>query len=304
MRRPRSRPPLRLAVLGLPLALGAAAVARPRRLSLRATPGRPTEDRCGFLPRRRRRAPGPPERAISGVRAQRPAHRGADPRRGQPRGRRHRSPSHLPPPPAPRCRWSSSSTEPARTPPRSARSLRPRGGRRRRRGVRLPRLGRQHLGPGPERRSAPRRCAGPGGLLPPTASTRTASSPRGSAPARVFTHWVGCVRSETFRAVAVTAGTDVRFDTSCCSGTLSAILIHGTADTSITYAQGLSARNRLLTTDGCSSTPVPVDGNCDDYPGCHRRAGGRVVRPSRRPRDSALGRRRGVELLPALPLRR
>ena len=85
----------------------------------------------------------------------------------------------------------------------------------------------------------------------------------------VFTHWVGCVRSETFRAVAVTAGTDVRFDTSCCSGTLSAILIHGTADTSITYAQGQSARNRLLTTDGCSSTPVAVDGNCDNYPGCH-----------------------------------
>jgi polyhydroxybutyrate depolymerase len=90
----------------------------------------------------------------------------------------------------------------------------------------------------------------------------------GMSAGGVFTHWVGCVRSETFRAVAVTAGTDVRFDTSCCSGTMSAIMIHGMADTTITYAQGQAARNRLLATDGCSTTPVLLDANCTDYPGC------------------------------------
>jgi len=90
----------------------------------------------------------------------------------------------------------------------------------------------------------------------------------GMSAGGVFTHWVGCVRSETFRAVAVTAGTDVRFDTSCCSGTMSAIMIHGMNDLTISYAQGQSARNRLLATDGCSSTPVTLDSHCDDYPGC------------------------------------
>jgi poly(3-hydroxybutyrate) depolymerase len=90
----------------------------------------------------------------------------------------------------------------------------------------------------------------------------------GFSAGAVFTHWVGCVRSETFRALAVTAGTDVRFDTACCTGTMSAILVHGMADTSITYAQGQAARTRLLATDRCSPTPVPLDAHCDDYPGC------------------------------------
>jgi polyhydroxybutyrate depolymerase len=90
----------------------------------------------------------------------------------------------------------------------------------------------------------------------------------GFSAGAVFTHWVGCVRSATFRALAVTAGTDVRFDTACCTGTMSAIMIHGTADLSISYAQGLAARTRLLATDGCNPAPVPLDAHCQDFTGC------------------------------------
>jgi hypothetical protein len=90
----------------------------------------------------------------------------------------------------------------------------------------------------------------------------------GFSAGAVFAHWVGCVRSETFRALAATAGTVVRFDTHCCSGTMSAIMVHGMADTSITYAQGLQARARLLAADSCSTTGVSLDEHCLDFPGC------------------------------------
>src|SRR5207342_3368920 len=68
----------------------------------------------------------------------------------------------------------------------------------------------------------------------------------GFSAGAVFAHWVGCMRSQTFRALAATAGTVVRFDTHCCTGTMSAIMIHGMADPAITYQQGLQARARLL----------------------------------------------------------
>jgi len=84
----------------------------------------------------------------------------------------------------------------------------------------------------------------------------------------VFAHWVGCERSETFRGLAVTAGTVVRFDTHCCTGTMSAILIHGMADEAISYGDGLQSRAGLLAADACSTTGVAVDEHCLDFPGC------------------------------------
>jgi hypothetical protein len=90
----------------------------------------------------------------------------------------------------------------------------------------------------------------------------------GFSAGAVFAHWTGCVRSDTFRGVAATAGTVVRFDTHCCRGNYPAIMIHGMADTSISYGDGLQSRARLLAANACSTTGVPVDDHCLDYPGC------------------------------------
>jgi hypothetical protein len=55
----------------------------------------------------------------------------------------------------------------------------------------------------------------------------------GFSAGAVFTLYLGCNVPTAFRAMAVIAGSDWRFDTRCCQGAISALFIHGTADDTI-----------------------------------------------------------------------
>jgi poly(3-hydroxybutyrate) depolymerase len=85
----------------------------------------------------------------------------------------------------------------------------------------------------------------------------------GFSAGAVFTLYLGCNVPTAFRAMAVIAGSDRRFDTSCCRGAISALFIHGTADDTIPLLDGQLARNRTLSRDGCSLTSEPGAPSCE-----------------------------------------
>ena len=87
----------------------------------------------------------------------------------------------------------------------------------------------------------------------------------GFSAGAVFTLYLGCNVPGAFRGMAVVAGTDQRFDRSCCTSPISAILIHGTQDGSIPLAEGQHARDLFVGRDHCALTPAPDDANCQRY---------------------------------------
>ena len=87
----------------------------------------------------------------------------------------------------------------------------------------------------------------------------------GFSAGAVFTLFLGCNVPTAFRAMGVIAGSDRRFDTSCCHGAISALFIHGTADDTIPILDGELARNRTLGRDGCSIPPQPGGASCETH---------------------------------------
>jgi poly(3-hydroxybutyrate) depolymerase len=87
----------------------------------------------------------------------------------------------------------------------------------------------------------------------------------GFSAGAVFTLYLGCNVPTAFRAMAVVAGSDRRFDTSCCHGAISALFIHGTADDTIPILDGELARNRTLGRDACSFTPESAGSTCETH---------------------------------------
>src|SRR5262245_26318641 len=87
----------------------------------------------------------------------------------------------------------------------------------------------------------------------------------GFSAGAVFTLFLGCNVPDTFRAVGSVAGTDNRFNVSCCQPGLSAIFIHGTADDAIPFASGQGAAGRVLARDQCSSSASPDGAYCSAY---------------------------------------
>ena len=96
----------------------------------------------------------------------------------------------------------------------------------------------------------------------------------GFSAGAVFTLYVGCNAASVFRALGSVAGTNDRFDLRCCTGPISAVLVHGDTDSAIPIYKGRSTRNYLLGKDGCGPSPVPDSPECVTYPGC---AAGRAV---------------------------
>jgi polyhydroxybutyrate depolymerase len=96
----------------------------------------------------------------------------------------------------------------------------------------------------------------------------------GYSAGAVFALFVGCNAAPTFRALASIAGTDSRFDRRCCTGPISAVLVHGDTDNAIPVGLGRVARDNILAEDGCGNSPVPDSPHCVTYPGC---AAGRAV---------------------------
>jgi hypothetical protein len=90
----------------------------------------------------------------------------------------------------------------------------------------------------------------------------------GFSAGAVFTLFMGCNEAPTFAAMGTVAGSDTRFDLRCCSGSISGLFIHGTADTTISFDEGQSAMSDLLVRDGCPSTGTSDGPNCSGYRGC------------------------------------
>ena len=87
----------------------------------------------------------------------------------------------------------------------------------------------------------------------------------GFSAGAVFTNFLACNVPQTFRAVGVVAGTDNRFEQSCCHGTVSAMFIHGTADEAIPFAQGQDAAWHVRLRDHCGDGTTPDGSNCSAY---------------------------------------
>ena len=91
----------------------------------------------------------------------------------------------------------------------------------------------------------------------------------GFSAGAVFGLYLTCNVPAVFRGVASVAGTDDRFDISCCTSPQSAIVIHGSFDAAFAITQAQSVRNRYLGRDGCSvANPTDAGADCQEYAAC------------------------------------
>jgi poly(3-hydroxybutyrate) depolymerase len=82
----------------------------------------------------------------------------------------------------------------------------------------------------------------------------------------VMTHTLACERASVLRAVAPVAG--AHFGGGACDGPVAAWGTHGTNDPTVDYEAGLSAIERLLSSNGCdeaSATPTAPTDYCQTY---------------------------------------
>ncbi|HMJ54558.1 MAG TPA: hypothetical protein VK540_20895 [Polyangiaceae bacterium] len=89
----------------------------------------------------------------------------------------------------------------------------------------------------------------------------------GQSNGAFFVNELGCKRPEAFRAIAPAAGGG---PTGGCTKGVSAMLIHGTADTTVLIEQGRFSRDYWLRANGCAGAPsAQADGlPCVAYSGC------------------------------------
>jgi poly(3-hydroxybutyrate) depolymerase len=87
----------------------------------------------------------------------------------------------------------------------------------------------------------------------------------------IMSHTVACQMSDLFRAVGIMSGAFFgggRTST-CVAHPIAAWITHGDADTTVTFANGESARDRILATNHCGTTTHAVDPSpCVQYDGC------------------------------------
>jgi polyhydroxybutyrate depolymerase len=81
-----------------------------------------------------------------------------------------------------------------------------------------------------------------------------------------FSHSLACRYGERLRGIGVVAGTLLESE---CSGYVAAVMIHGVRDSVVDFSRGASARDFLLTRNGCTPDTLPgPDGPCVTYQGC------------------------------------
>jgi poly(3-hydroxybutyrate) depolymerase len=85
----------------------------------------------------------------------------------------------------------------------------------------------------------------------------------------MFSFTLGCEMSDVFRAVAPMAGAQFGGARGCLTQPVAAWIAHGTADETVSYSSGESARDRILELNHCGSTTQSVDPSpCIAYDGC------------------------------------
>lgn len=81
-----------------------------------------------------------------------------------------------------------------------------------------------------------------------------------------FSHLLACRYGERLRGIGVVAGTLLEKD---CTGYVAALMIHGVRDSVVETSRGVSARDFLLTRNGCTPNTEPgPDRHCVTYDGC------------------------------------
>jgi polyhydroxybutyrate depolymerase len=87
----------------------------------------------------------------------------------------------------------------------------------------------------------------------------------GYSAGAVFTLYLGCNVPGSFRGMASVAGSEIRLDTECCRGSISALFVHGTMDDAFPIGQAHYTANDLLRRDQCASTSAPDSAHCVGY---------------------------------------
>jgi poly(3-hydroxybutyrate) depolymerase len=87
----------------------------------------------------------------------------------------------------------------------------------------------------------------------------------GFSAGAVFTLYLGCNVPDTFRGMAVVAGSDQRFSRACCHSSISGLFIHGTEDEAFPLTDGQRARDFTLGRDDCGTAPSPDGAHCAGY---------------------------------------
>ena len=81
---------------------------------------------------------------------------------------------------------------------------------------------------------------------------------------------LGCYRADVLSAIAPVAGGPVTWFGGC-SGSVAALVVHGTGDSVVEFAQGQAAVNQWHSANSCSDASVPsASGSCVAYEGCER----------------------------------
>jgi polyhydroxybutyrate depolymerase len=85
----------------------------------------------------------------------------------------------------------------------------------------------------------------------------------------MMSHTIACEMPDVFRAVGIMSGILIGRATSCINHGIAAWVTHGEQDTTLAYATGVTAKDRIVTLNHCGSTTHPVDpAPCVQYDGC------------------------------------
>jgi poly(3-hydroxybutyrate) depolymerase len=85
----------------------------------------------------------------------------------------------------------------------------------------------------------------------------------------MMSHTIACEMPDVFRAVGIMSGILIGRANSCVNHGIAAWITHGESDTTLPYATGVTAKDRIVTLNGCGTTTHAVDPSpCVQYDGC------------------------------------
>jgi len=85
----------------------------------------------------------------------------------------------------------------------------------------------------------------------------------------MMSHTIACEMPDVFRAVGIMSGILIGRASNCLGHGIAAWITHGESDTTLPYASGVSAKDRVVTLDHCGSTTHAVNPSpCMQYDGC------------------------------------
>jgi poly(3-hydroxybutyrate) depolymerase len=85
----------------------------------------------------------------------------------------------------------------------------------------------------------------------------------------MMSHTIACEMPDVFRAVGIMSGILIVSQSSCINHGIAAWITHGEMDTTLPYATGVSAKDRIVSLNHCGSTTHAVAPSpCVQYDGC------------------------------------